>query len=82
MRGMELWRPDWVEIMKGCCFDNPRASELVSVTQETARLALSAIKEQNARDYYHNFGAAARELQTVVEMSEAAHSPQMRTEGE
>lgn len=65
--GMELWRPDWFKIMKGCTFDNLHANELVSVTKETARLALSALRQKNAEDYYHNNGAAAGELQRVLE---------------
>lgn len=74
MMGMELWRPDWFKIMQGCCFDNMRANELVSVTNETARLALSALKEKNAVDFYHNNGAAERELAIVVLHPEiAAH---------
>lgn len=62
MRGMELWRPDWVKIMKGCVFDHMDANELVQITRETARLAQSALREQNAHDFYHNNGAAEREL--------------------
>lgn len=65
--GMELWRPDWFKIMKGSTFDNLHANELVSVTKETARLALSALRQKNAEDYYHNNGAAAGELQRVLE---------------
>lgn len=67
MRGMELWRPSWAKIMEGYCFDNPNADELVTITNETARLALSALETQNAQDYYHNYGAAASELIKVLE---------------
>lgn len=67
MRGMELWRPDWVKIMEGAVFDNPNASELVEVTHETARLALSAIRYLMAQDAYHNYAAAASEIHKVLE---------------
>jgi len=64
LRGMELWRPVWCDIIDDA---KPRSQELCSVTLETARLALSAIREQNMRDYYHNYGAAARELREVLD---------------
>lgn len=67
MQGMELWRPDWFKLMKGCCFDNMRANELVSITNETARCAMVALQKINAEDYYHNNGAAERELAKALE---------------
>lgn len=67
MRGMELWRPDWVNLMTGCGGVKMDANELVSVTRETARLAMSAIQKQNAEDYYHNFGAALHELRDALD---------------
>lgn len=67
-RGMELWRPAWQKIMEGCCFDNPDAEELVSITHETAKLALAALESQNAQDYYNNYGAAENELIKVLEL--------------
>lgn len=65
-QGMELWRPDWFKVMEGCTFNedgrNNDANELVSITKETAKLALLAIKTQCETDYYHNYGAAKIEL--------------------
>ena len=66
MQGMELWRPDWFKLMKGSVFNHMQANELVTVTHETARLALGVLKAQNERDYYHNYGAAADELREVL----------------
>lgn len=68
-QGMELWRPDWFEVMKGCAFpveNHLHANELVSVTRETARLSLGALSNIMAQDYYHNHGAAAEELKHVL----------------
>lgn len=67
---MELWRPDWPEIYKGSaayqsCMPDV-ANALIPVTRETLRLALSALRAQNEQDYYHNYGAAERELHQVL----------------
>jgi hypothetical protein len=64
VRGMELWRPDWAKINGE--YGRVDAGELVSITKETARLAASAIRSQNERDYYHNYAAAERELTAVL----------------
>lgn len=70
-QGMELWRPDWVEIYRvrgyECDVMPDVAGELLEVTRETLRLALSALKKQNAEDYYHNYGAAAVEIERVLQ---------------
>jgi hypothetical protein len=62
----ENWRPDWSEVMKDCGGVDKRANELVMVTRETVRLAMSAIAEQQKKDAYHNFSAAYRELDSVL----------------
>lgn len=71
-QGMELWRPDWVAIYRvpgyssHCRVLPDVAGEILTATRETLRLALAALDEQNARDYYHNYGAAAKELRHVL----------------
>lgn len=60
MRGMELWRPDWEKIM-GCQAD-PNANELITITRETASIAMCALAQQNREDAYNNVMAAEREL--------------------
>ena len=65
MRGMELWRPDWAQLMGEQV--NPNAAELVLITHETARLALSALIEQNKREAYHNYMAAQEELRVIID---------------
>ena len=72
MEGMELWRPDWFKIMKGCVFDNVHANELVTITNETASCAASALRYLNEREFYHNNGAAERELLIVLGRNDAA----------
>jgi hypothetical protein len=44
----------------------------VQITRGTARLARAALKAQNETDYYHNFGAAERELLTALDSDSAA----------
>lgn len=68
-RGMELWRPDWVRLMADCGGVEMDANELVSVTRETARLAETALRAKNAEEYYHNYGAAEREIQRALKES-------------
>lgn len=67
-QGMELWRPDWCKIYAGTAGHHQPDIDggLVSVTRETCRLAMSALRQQNAQDYYHNYGAAERELHTIL----------------
>lgn len=66
-QGMELWRPDWCLIYDGRETVLPDvAGELLTVTRETLRLALSALQKQNEEDYYHNSGMAAEELRHVL----------------
>lgn len=67
-------RPDWDSLYKGVVHlaDVPgRDNELVQITRETARLAMNALREQNANDYYRNFGAAQDEICNVL----ADHPP-------
>lgn len=54
--------------MRGVCGtgDEMDASELISITRGTARLAMSALRDRNAADYYHNSGAAERELRDAL----------------
>lgn len=63
------YRPNWEEIYKDAVHTPDRDSDPVVVTRETARLARSALQEQNARDYYHNYGAAQDELSRVLALS-------------
>lgn len=66
---MELWRPDWCKIYEGNGNHQPDIDgELLMVTRETLRLALSALRAQNAQDYYHNSGAAEYELLHVLKL--------------
>jgi DNA-binding MarR family transcriptional regulator len=60
--------PDWKTVYAGCVppLDIERAREPVLVTRETARLAHSALQQQNEQDFYHNYGAAQQELKEVL----------------
>jgi hypothetical protein len=61
------WHPNWRKVMKGTAWaDDPRANDLVLVTRETAKLAMSAIDKQQEKDAYHNFTAATRELAAAL----------------
>lgn len=60
-------KPDWNKIMNGYGGARPDANECVVVTRGTARLANSALRSQNAADYYHNYGAAEVELKNAME---------------
>jgi hypothetical protein len=57
---------DWNEVMDGYGGARPDDNDMVQITKGTARLARAAIHEQNEFDYYHNFGAAERELLTAT----------------
>jgi hypothetical protein len=57
---------DWNEVMKEYGGARPDDNDMVQITRGTARLARSALKAQNETDYYHNFGAAERELLTAL----------------
>jgi hypothetical protein len=65
----EPFRPQWRQIYEGCDFDFVAKQQLVSITAETASLALSAVRRANGEDFYHNMGAAECELSSVVEAS-------------
>jgi len=75
---MPVTRPDWNKIYEGQGSGLPRAREMVMVTRETARLAQSALGEQNARDYYHNYGAAQRELIDVLAVTAEEKAANLR----
>jgi hypothetical protein len=53
---------DWNDVMRGYGGARPDDNDMVQITKGTARLARAALHEQNEFDYYHNFGAAEREL--------------------
>lgn len=59
-------RPDWHKVYQGVAHQYDRDNELVLVTRETLRLAKSALRKQNAEDYYHNYGAAEGECLSVL----------------
>jgi hypothetical protein len=60
-------RPDWMAVYAGTHHDSGRDGELVTVTRETARLALAALDRKNGQDAYHNYMAAAGGLRAVLE---------------
>jgi hypothetical protein len=66
-------RPNWNEVMKGCGGCRTDDNALVSVTKGTLRIAASALREQNGRDYYHNYGAAETEALAVLRAGAADH---------
>jgi hypothetical protein len=57
---------DWNEVMAGYGGARPDDNDLVQITRGTARLARAALHAQNETDYYHNYGAAERELLTAL----------------
>lgn len=60
-------RPDWADLYRGVVHTPDRDNDLLQVTRETLRLAMSALRKQNAEDYYHNYGAAEFEIRRVLE---------------
>lgn len=62
-----MTRPDWNKVMADCGGAHPDDNELVIITRGTARLAASTLRAQNAADFYHNYGAAEREVLAVLE---------------
>jgi hypothetical protein len=58
---------DWNEVMQGYGGARPDDNDMVRITRGTARLARAALHAQNETDYYHNFGAAERELTALGE---------------
>lgn len=71
-------RPNWIEVYRNVAHTYDRDDELVIVTRETLRLAASAIREANYRDYYHNFGAAEHEILEVLGEKNAEHQSEQR----
>jgi hypothetical protein len=59
-------RPDWGRVYRGVAHTPDRDNDLIPVTRETLRLAMHALQKQNGEDYYHNYGAAERELYAVL----------------
>lgn len=58
-------RPNWDKVM-GAGGARSDDNHLVAVTKGTLRLAGSALREQNRRDYYHNYGAAEGEVLSAL----------------
>ena len=58
--------PDWTDIYSGTAHLPDRDNELILVTRETLRLALNALRKMNEDDYYHNNGAAEREIMEAL----------------
>lgn len=57
---------DWNQVYRNVAHTYDRDNELVSITRESARLALSAIKMFMETDVYHNYAAAEYELKKVL----------------
>lgn len=66
---------DWMQVYRNVAHTWDRDNEMIPVSREALRLALSALKEQNGRDYYHNYGAAQYEImQALGEKNEQGKS--------
>ena len=61
-----LRRPLWSDVY-GYGHTPNRDQDLVPITRESLRLALSAIKEGQRRDAYHNYQAAWREIEAALD---------------
>jgi hypothetical protein len=59
-------RPDWSKVYDGSNRDFAIAQQLLLVTRETLALSRSSIRQCNEQDYYHNRGAAERELTALL----------------
>jgi hypothetical protein len=68
---MTIQRPDWNDLYKDCVGGGERPNELVLVTRETLRLAQLPLRKMNENDYYHNNGAAEREIMETLQMKDA-----------
>lgn len=69
--------PDWNDVMKGCAWsaeDAATANDLISVTRETLQLSMSAIKDVTAREAYHNYMAAWREIEDALALPQSCHA--------
>lgn len=60
-------KPSWNEIYRNVAHVYDRDDELITISRETARLALSALRQIMADEAYHNQMAAAFELQKVLD---------------
>lgn len=61
--------PDWNVVLGDCGGANPDDNATVTITRGTARHAASALRRINEADYYHNNGAAERELRAAMSKS-------------
>jgi hypothetical protein len=55
-------RPVWKDIYEGVHHKPDGDQDLIAVTRETLRLALSAIAASQMREAYHNYQAAWQEI--------------------
>jgi hypothetical protein len=63
-------RPDWEKLYGYRSDHMAKAQELVVVTRHTAELAMSALKERLARDWYNNSARACQELDVAINYPE------------
>lgn len=59
-------RPNWGTVYRDALHIPDRDQELLLVTRETLRLAMSAIEEQQRVNYYSNFAWAWEEIWNVL----------------
>lgn len=55
-------RPIWKDVYEGCFHRPDGDQDLIAVTRETLRIALSAIADSQRREAYHNYQAAWQEI--------------------
>lgn len=71
---MSELRPDWGKIYGSESGPDPDHSPkidgaLVTVTRETVRLALTALRQSQEREYFHNYAAAVNELTDILKIN-------------
>ena len=72
----KIERPEWPAIYDGVAKTlNGDENDLHLVTQETLRLAVNALRKQNAEDYYHNYGAAEQEILQILRVLALTTNP-------
>lgn len=64
--------PDWQEIYEGTPHTRDRDQELVAVSRETLRLAISTMQKSQERDAYHNIAAAVCEAVAALKCDQSA----------
>ena len=69
-RAYPIPRPIWADVYEGCVHTPDRDQFLYSITRESLRLAASVLRKQCEEDYYHNYGAALREIQLALDVVE------------